>query len=246
MKKITLTIGIFSLCAFGCSAPQTEETIHFKTGSTQTILLQLFASQGCSSCPPAEKWVTTFKGNKQLWKTIVPVVFHVDYWDNLGWKDPLALKDYTLLQQSYHKQNIISSIYTPCFVVNGKEWRGWPSQKELRVQQAQTGVIEGTLRADMLEMTYTDPSQALELHVAILGSGLETAVKSGENRGKNLVEDFVVLHYSRFVSPDGKWSIKVPHIADTSAGKPAVALWVSRKNDPTPLQATGGWLPQKH
>ena len=130
-------------------------------------------------------------------------------------------------------------------MINGKEWRGWPSQKGLQLNKTETGVLEGTLQADILEMTYTETPQALELHVAILGSGLETPVKSGENRGKHLVEDFVVLQYSRFISPDGKWSINVPHIGDTSAEKLSIALWVCRKDDPEPLQATGAWLPKK-
>ena len=59
----------------------------FESGVTRTTLLELFTSEGCSSCPPAEKWLSQLKSNPDLWKKIVPIAFHVDYWDHLGWRD---------------------------------------------------------------------------------------------------------------------------------------------------------------
>src|SRR4029077_9083235 len=62
----------------------------FESGDTQSSLIELFTSEGCSSCPPAEKWLSALKSSSDLWKKAVPVAFHVDYWDHLGWRDRFA------------------------------------------------------------------------------------------------------------------------------------------------------------
>jgi len=62
----------------------------FETGPQKTHLIELFTSQGCSSCPPAEAWLSKLKNEPGLWKNFVPLAFHVDYWDRLGWRDPFA------------------------------------------------------------------------------------------------------------------------------------------------------------
>ena len=73
----------------------------FESGETQSTLIELFTSEGCSSCPPAEKWMSALKSNQDLWKTIIPVAFHVDYWDRLGWRDCFAKPEFTSRQQRY-------------------------------------------------------------------------------------------------------------------------------------------------
>ena len=64
-----------------------ENSARFESGPTQVNLLELYTSEGCSSCPPAEAWLSEFSESEDLWRAVVPVSFHVDYWDNLGWKD---------------------------------------------------------------------------------------------------------------------------------------------------------------
>src|SRR5690348_8781739 len=81
------------------SPAQGAEVFHFESGDTQTPLLELYTSEGCSSCPPAEAWLSQLKKSPKLWKDFVPVSFHVDYWDYLGWKDPFAMKAYSRRQQ---------------------------------------------------------------------------------------------------------------------------------------------------
>lgn len=67
------------LLLFFATAAHAEVTT-FESGTEQVTLVELYSSQGCSSCPPAQRWVNQFKGNPQLWKKVIPVVFHVDYW----------------------------------------------------------------------------------------------------------------------------------------------------------------------
>src|SRR5499427_291609 len=101
------------------------EPIVLQSTENQVTLLELFTSEGCSSCPPAEKWLSGLKADQELWKKIIPVAFHVDYWDRLGWRDRFAKPEFTSRQQHYAAAWGGDSVYTPGFVVNGKEWRAW-------------------------------------------------------------------------------------------------------------------------
>ena len=97
----------------------------FQSGPQRVSLLEVYTSEGCSSCPPAESWLGELKNQDRLWKEIVPVAFHVDYWDGLGWKDRFAREEYTSRQRAYSAAWGTSSVYTPGFVFDGAEWQGW-------------------------------------------------------------------------------------------------------------------------
>src|SRR5687768_10063986 len=77
------------------------EQIQFQSGPNRTALLELYTSEGCSSCPPAEAWLSRVKSDARLWKEFVPVAFHVDYWDYLGWRDPFGMANYSERQRAY-------------------------------------------------------------------------------------------------------------------------------------------------
>ena len=97
------------ILALGCvffSLQAKEKSIHLSSQNKQFILIELFTSQGCSSCPPAEKWLNQFIKDKELWEKYIPVAFHVDYWDYLGWKDPYSKSRFTQRQRlSQRKKN---------------------------------------------------------------------------------------------------------------------------------------------
>src|ERR1043165_1553662 len=98
------------------------ETV-FRSEPARATLIELYTSEGCSSCPPAEKWLGELRNDAGLWKSFVPVAFHVNYWDHLGWKDVLASKAFTDREYAYADGWRAGSVYTPCFVRNGQEWR---------------------------------------------------------------------------------------------------------------------------
>src|SRR5438477_9776000 len=93
----------------------------FESGPQKVHLIELFTSQGCSSCPPAEAWLSKLKSEPRLWKDFVPLAFHVDYWDHLGWRDPFAAKEWTVRQYEYSAKWKNESVYTPGFVLDGSE-----------------------------------------------------------------------------------------------------------------------------
>ena len=123
------------------------ESIIFQSGETQTSLLELYSSEGCSSCPPAEKWLTGLKEAPGLWRAFVPVCFHVDYWDYLGWKDDLASPQFTKRQRTSAQYLKLDSVYTPGFLVNGREWRGWfDGKKSFPLTSEKIGQLKVTMQ----------------------------------------------------------------------------------------------------
>jgi hypothetical protein len=244
---IALLIGSSNLFAEqpGSTPPATT----FESGETQNSLIELFTSEGCSSCPPAEKWLSALKSSQDLWKKTVPVVFHVDYWDHLGWRDRFAKPEFTSRQQRYAAAWGGDSVYTPGFVVNGREWRDWFSGNALPASSKKVGRLRVTLSDDgkvgaTFVVESTQP-RALALNVALLGNDLESDVKRGENSGRKLHHDFVVLQLakSNMVASAGSWSGSLSLPKEGGDDKPsALAAWVAVGEIDPPIQATGGWL----
>ena len=223
----------------------------FESTETQNSLLELFTSEGCSSCPPAEKWLSALKSNQDLWKKIVPVAFHVDYWDRLGWRDRFAKPEFTSRQQGYAAAWGGDSVYTPGFVFNGKEWRGWFGRNAIPTTSTKVGVLRVSLSDDgKLSATFVSAApqlRALQLNIALLGNDLESNVKRGENTGRKLHHDFVVLHLDKtdMLNDADRWTGSISFAPNATADKPtAIAAWVTSGGNITLIQATGGWLKQ--
>ena len=171
----------------------------FQSGPGRVQLLELYTSEGCSSCPPAESWFSNFKKDPALWKQIVPISFHVDYWDHIGWKDPLASRRFSERQRAYAASWNKDTVYTPGFVLNGKEWKGWFSQQRPATTSPQApGLlsIESTDGTTWTLQFKPDPAESRSsfyLHAVSLGFDQSIDVKAGENKGRRLSHDFVVL-----------------------------------------------------
>ena len=192
-------------------APLVAQNQTFVGKSTSASLIELYSSEGCSSCPPAEAWLNSLKSAPGLWKDIFPVAFHVDYWDNLGWPDRFANAAYTQRQRTYANRFGSDSVYTPEFIANGLEWRrSFFGGGQIPSEQGKSGVL--TLSVNEKEKTisadYTPagsaPSRPLVINVALLGFHLLTDVKRGENAGSQLDHEFVGAWF-RLVAFDGRY-----------------------------------------
>ena len=142
----------------------------YSSQNQQVSLMELYVSEGCSSCPPAQKWVSQFIDDPRLWKEIVPIVFHVDYWDYLGWNDPFSSKAHTQRQYQYKENGKINSVYTPGFVINGLEWKGWFKQKKLPANDSQASQLTARLDSKQLNVTFAGDVSDPVLNIALLTS----------------------------------------------------------------------------
>ncbi len=236
---LVLTSSYFFLASYAHGGEMT-----FTSKDHRTHLLELFTSEGCSSCPPAEAWLSKLKDHPRLWQDFVPISFHVDYWDRLGWRDPFASKQWTARQYEYSARWKNSSVYTPGFVLDGREWRN----SSVPTASAETAGILTVSIAENETLTAkfdaASGGRALELHVARLGFGLNINVKAGENSGRKLLHDFVVLSLASEPMTSASKTMRLP--ASTAKIEPgtrtAVAVWVTEAGQLEPIQAVGGWL----
>jgi hypothetical protein len=210
----------------------------FESSPQKVHLLELFTSEGCSSCPPAEAWLSQLKSEPRLWKDFVPLAFHVDYWDRLGWRDPFASKEWTARQYQYSANWKSESVYTPGFVLDGREWlkRNVPTSSAEKPGALKLSINDRKVTAEFVS-TNSSPKD-VDLHVAILGFDLATKVTAGENSGRSLRQDFVVLSLTNQKMSNGK--AEFDFNSDSRTG--AIAAWITPPNQIEPIQAVGGWL----
>jgi len=213
----------------------------FRSGNTKTQLLELYSSQGCSSCPPAEKWVSQMQNHPQLWQEFIPLVFHVDYWNYLGWQDPFSNTKFSQRQRNYHAQGHINSVYTPGFILDGEEWRGSKNINALLNNKETSGVLFAKLINNNLQVKYEFP-KPLQLNIALLGFGIKTEVLNGENSGNLFNEDFIVLNLQSEFSENGQWNLPLTIKSKFNVNRYALVLWINNKDRLQPIQTVGGWI----
>ncbi|MEM7404587.1 MAG: DUF1223 domain-containing protein [Pseudomonadota bacterium] len=249
----TILRGLTLLTALATASVNSAEPVRLDSGERTAALVELFTSEGCHSCPPADEWLSDLKADPRLWKTVIPVAFHVDYWDYIGWPDRFAVPANTDRQRNHRVLGNVYSVYTPGFVVDGREWRGWFRRPVLSDSgRSAPGRLQAAIDGERIEAVF-DPHRKLpaplELHMAILGMGLSTDVEAGENAGKRLDHDFVVLRQYRWAlreEADGKQSMASDfRLPRSNAQSLAVAVWVSSPGTQMPLQAVGGPLPTR-
>ena len=243
----TLAFGALLLAAARLAG---ADAIEFQSGQARTALLELYTSEGCSSCPPAEEWLARLKESPKLWKDFVPVAFHVDYWDYLGWKDPFAARAYTRRQHDYADTWRSRSVYTPGFVLDGKEWRGWSAEPP-RPSSRSAGVLTARSEDGRRWTLRFRPAEgggpsAYDCHAALLGSDLISDVKAGENRGRKLRHDFVVLALADTPATRKEdyfqGEVTLSATLATAPARRAFAVWITPVRSLQPAQAAGGWL----
>ena len=246
MKKL---FGLLALVAV-LVATASATPMKFTSGTKQVSLLELYSSEGCRSCPPAEAWLNKLKDAPDLWKNFAPLAFHVDYWDSLGWKDRWSSPAFSERQRDYAKLWRSENIYTPEFVLNGQEWRNWFGLRGAPSSSANVGVLEiNFTNTNRWSASFTPTGAtngSYEIHAALLAGGLVSEVKAGENRGRTLPHEFAVVDLVQLGMTTSNGVVRGKFILNTarhaSEKNLAVTAWVTRAGEITPLQATGGWL----
>jgi len=241
--SVSSALLALACCFFLLSA---HAAVTFSSGASKVPLLELYTSEGCSSCPPADNWLSKYQQHPKLWRKVIPLAFHVDYWNHLGWNDPFANKNNSQRQYRYKHNGNVRAVYTPGFVYNGKESRNWFYRSSLPAIEENAGNLTVHRDGTIITATFDDnnPLQTpLLLNITLLGFDLETTVPAGENKGRILKHNFVVLGHQQSLSKEKQWQTTLP-TAVVISDKTALAAWISSPDNPSPIQATGGWIPQ--
>ncbi|HSR51371.1 MAG TPA: DUF1223 domain-containing protein [Acidobacteriota bacterium] len=183
------------------------------------VVVELFTSEGCSSCPPADRLLAELAEQPLEGIEIIPLSLHVDYWDRLGWKDPFSSPRFSERQRRYGELLSLRNVYTPQMVVDGRrEFVGSDRTRALREIKAaahrgnpeiDVEVLERgpqttalSIRLDQMPRDYKSP---LKLMLAVTENGLSSNVARGENSGRHLRHDAVVrLLQSKVRIPEDK------------------------------------------
>lgn len=179
------------------------KTIRASSDSHQVALVELYTSEGCSSCPPADEWLSKYPGMGFTPDRVVPLAFHVTYWDYIGWKDPFADKQYDNRQREMAQNSRLNTVYTPHVFLNGMSFRNYNRIDEIIKQiNAETAAakldvqvkINGQqLHTELKIITELDNAQ---LYIALYENNLSNRIDAGENKGKQLKHDYVVRELS--------------------------------------------------
>ena len=175
------------------------------SGPGRVALLELYTSEGCSSCPPADRWVSQLKAQGYGADQVIPLALHVDYWDYIGWRDPFANPGFSARQREMARLGRSTVVYTPQVMINGRDFRSWggggfdrkiaevkqaPAQANIQIKLSKTS-------ADRVEasVAVSGKKDNLVLYLALYENDLWSSVDAGENSGVKLHHDYVVREW---------------------------------------------------
>ena len=200
-------IFVFAFSLLSITKPgYAQEVIKVESAPTVSPLLELYTSEGCSSCPGAEEWLGRLGAALDETFHAIPLAFHVDYWDRLGWKDPFADPAFTKRQQNIAAINGQNTLYTPQFVVTGAQARGAndvldkivsanKQEAPLSISLNLTALDKTTLKAAIsIDSKYATTES--QVFVAVYENNIFRQIGAGENKVKTLRHNYVVRHWS--------------------------------------------------
>lgn len=221
-------------------------------------LVELYTSEGCDSCPPADRWLSSLAGRGFGPERVVPIALHVDYWDYIGWKDPYARRAHSGRQRKMAQLARVAMIYTPQVLLQGRDFRGWqgegfgPAVAGINARPARAAIRlrldAGDREALQVEAfaALTDapgrPSSGpdVALFLGAYENKLVSEVQAGENRGRTLRHDYVVLQWAGpFELAGGRWSgrQRLPLLPGAVPAHSGVAAFVQDRASGEVLQA---------
>src|SRR5688572_7023548 len=238
------------LLAASIALPTYGEQCVSESGPGTAALVELYTSEGCSSCPPADRWLAGL-GQRYVPGKVVPLALHVDYWDYIGWKDPYAKREFSLRQRKLSQLQRMALVYTPQVVLQGRDFRGWATKAfdetlarinaqpaKARMRLALLGVDRKTLEVEA-SAELLEPAADAALYLAAYQSKLESRVSAGENRGRILAHDYVVLEWLGPFPIAGRLAERrtLPLLPGARADNSGVAAFVQDRRTGEVLQA---------
>ena len=204
-RGTTIALAVAAVAAFAQTPSLAADTCSVRSAATVPPVVELYTSEGCNSCPPADRWLSRLKADPN----VVALAFHVDYWDRLGWKDRFASAAFTARQAEQQASNGARFSYTPQVVVDGQDRKDWPGIAVPIAGKRPASAVEIALARDGDRVSATvapapGSPKRLAAYWAVTEQGHVTAVKAGENSGATLRHDFVVREYQTVPA----WSVR--------------------------------------
>ena len=231
--KRGLALSAVALLCYGMLKADKYKKI--KPAGNGLALLELFTSEGCSSCPPADKLLAKLEEEDN---NLLVLSYHVDYWDHLGWKDPFSKAAFSQRQRQYAKKFNLESVYTPQVIINGNEEMVGSDEDRLRTSllknHSLTALEVKFHREDSSTISLTckiNNKETEELNIAFVRPNATTSVKKGENSGRTLQHVNVVYQLSTIHAGPGelRTEIKIPDALQSIPFK--IILFLQRKKD---------------
>lgn len=231
------------------------QALTLDSGTRRPTTVELYTSEGCSSCPPADRWLSGLRLAPGLFDDLIPMAFHVDYWDRLGWRDPYGSVEFSQRQRQHYQQGNVERVYTPGFVVDNREWRGFFRRQRLAVDPTENaGRLQVDINTDSRRLRYrykssSEVSVGRVLHVAYLMMGVCGDIGAGENRGQQLCHDFVVSRHRQQAMAGNRalthfhGELILPMPPDSNQRRTALVVWVSQGGSIAIEQAVAAYLP---
>lgn len=233
LTSIALALGAAAGAATALAAPA---DCSVTADGAAPVVVELYTSEGCSSCPPADRWLSTLKGRSD----VLPLAFHVDYWDRLGWPDRFGSAAATARQYALAQARGRGTVYTPQVVADGQDWRGWPRlPARAAASPVRVTLVRDGERVSAEVQAGAGAPPRLQGYWAVLEDAHASRVTAGENAGATLQHDHVV----RLYRPVADWAAGTTARTqlEVSRGVPAhprrVAFVVSDAASGRPLQA---------
>ncbi|MEQ1776044.1 MAG: DUF1223 domain-containing protein [Burkholderiales bacterium] len=211
--KFVACITVITLLA---TTSVTAATCNAISSTQRVALLELYTSEGCDSCPPADRWASALSVRGFGVDRVITLAYHVDYWNHLGWKDPFAQARFTERQRFVNNRIRNRTIYTPQLMLDGKDYRAGLSLSDFQqrisaVNREKPGAdialsintTSGTLET-AAQITLHRKDTGAAVFLALIENKLANQVSAGENKGKRLEHDFVVRELAGPFSADAK------------------------------------------
>jgi hypothetical protein len=192
-----------------------------QSSRSTTALVELYTSEGCDSCPPADRWLSSLGERGYAPDRVVPIALHVDYWDYIGWKDPYGKQAHSARQRKMASLARAAIVYTPQVLLQGRDFRRWgtaafdqevakinaqPERARISLLLARRGSEAFEVEAAAELLAGPRPGDAA-LYLGAYENKLVSEVKAGENRGRTLAHDYVVLQWA------GPYELRGPGLA---------------------------------
>ena len=227
------TLPALLVLAAACGAAHAGDC-SAQSPANRTPVIELYTSEGCSSCPPADRWLSGLKDAAAQGR-VVAQAFHVGYWDYIGWVDRFANPAHTARQRELAARGGSSSVYTPQLVRDGQDWRDYARALSAPPQPATVNIRLARM-GDAVEAAVT-AGGAWSAYWTVTEHGHASKVSAGENTGETLKHDFVVRQYVPVGQYQGAQKLKLRPVAATPGHAQQVNLVVTEAKGGKPLQA---------